>query len=439
MTSAMNVFPLKKSDFGSSFVFGAATAAYQIEGGQRDGRGTSIWDTFAATPGNTRNRESGVQACDHYERWPEDLDLIARAGFGAYRFSFAWPRVVPGGVGAVNRRGLDFYDRLIDGMLERGIKPFATLYHWDLPAELQDKGGWMNRDIAKWFGDYAGVIGKHFGNRLASVATLNEPWCTAWLGHMIGKHAPGYRDLRACTRAMHHVMLAHGTAIEALRAEGVSQLGIVTVLKAMQPATASEQDAAATRIEDALFNRWYMDSLFRGTYPEDLLEIIGPYMPEAWQDDMKTISAPLDWLGVNYYTRQICAHDPDVPLWQSKRVIGDLEKNDLGWEIYPQGLTDVLKRATEYTKLPLFVTENGITETNDKRRVLFYAQHLQAVKDAQAAGVDVQGYFAWSLMDNYEWAEGYTPRFGLIHVDYETQKRTPKGSFEAFAHLLANK
>lgn len=430
------MFPVKKSEFGEQFVFGAATAAYQIEGGQRDGRGQCIWDTFAATPGNTKGQESGRIACDHYGRWQEDLNLIQEAGLDAYRFSFAWPRIVPDGVGVVNAKGLEFYDRLIDGMLERGIKPYATLYHWDLPVALQDRGGWMNRDVAKWFAEYAATVGRHFGDRLAAVATLNEPWCTAWLGHMIGKHAPGYRDIRAATRAMHHVMLAHGCAIGALRSEGVGGLGIVTVLKAMQAASGSEPDAAATRIEDALFNRWYMDSLFKGEYPEDLLQIIGPHMPSGWQEDLKVISAPLDWLGVNYYTRQICAYDATVPLWQSKRVEGDLEKNDLGWEIYPEGLTQVLQRAKEYTSLPLYVTENGITENDDRRRVDFYAKHLLAVREAQKAGVDVRGYFAWSLMDNYEWAEGYTPRFGLLHVDYESQVRTPKGSYLAFQKML---
>jgi beta-glucosidase len=434
------MFDVQRKDFGAKFSFGAATAAYQIEGGQQDGRGSSIWDSFAATPGNTRNAESGHTACDHYERWGEDLDLLAGAGFDAYRFSFAWPRLLPEGRGVVNAKGLAFYDRLIDGMLERKLQPFATLYHWDLPSSLQDRGGWMNRDIAGWFGEYAALVARHFGDRLTTIATLNEPWCTAYLGHLTGRHAPGYRDLRAAARAMHHVLFAHGTAIDALRAEGARGLGIVSVLKDMQAASGSAQDAAAVRIEDALFNRWYMDGLFKGRYPAELVKILEPHLPEHWQQDLPVISRPLDWIGINYYTRQICQYDASVPVWHSRRVTGELEQNDLGWEIYPRGLTEVLLRvAREYTQLPIYVTENGISETDDTRRVKFYAEHLLALRDAQRAGVDVRGYFAWSLLDNYEWAEGYTPRFGLVHVDYETQKRTPKSSYRAFQKLLLGK
>ena len=432
------MFSVQRKDFGKDFVFGVATAAYQIEGGQTDGRGSSIWDTFAATPGNTKNGESGRIACDHYSRWPEDLDLIKAGGFDAYRFSFAWPRLLPEGIGTVNEKGVAFYDRLIDGMLERGLQPFATLYHWDLPSALQDKGGWMNRDIASWFADYAALVARRFGDRLATIATLNEPWCTAYVGHLAGRHAPGYRDLRACARAMHHVLFAHGTAVDALRAEGgAGKLGIVTVLKHMQPATSSAEDAAATRIEDALFNRWYMDGLFKARYPDDLAQLLAPYLPERWQDDLPVVARPLDWVGINYYTRQICAHDPSVPLLRSKKVSGELERNDLGWEIYPDGLTHVLERvAREYTQLPIYVTENGITENDDARRVDFYARHLLALRQAQRAGVDVRGFFAWSLLDNYEWAEGYTPRFGIVHTDYATQTRTPKGSYRAFQNML---
>jgi beta-glucosidase len=432
------VFSAQRKDFGPDFVFGAATAAYQIEGGQIDGRGSSIWDSYSGTPGNTKNGETGRDACDHYQRWPADLDLLRNGGFDAYRFSFAWPRLLPEGQGAPNQKGLDFYDRLIDGMLERGIRPFATLYHWDLPSALQDRGGWMNRDIAGWFADYATLIARRFADRLASIATLNEPWCTAYVGHYIGRHAPGYRDVRAMTRAMHHVLLAHGTAIAALRAERAKNLGIVTVLKHLQPLSNSAEDAAATDVEDAMFNRWYMDGLFKGSYPEVLVKLLEPHLPAGWQDDMAVVARPLDWIGINYYTRQIVQFDASVPLWRSKKVPGTLPKNDLGWEIYPEGLTHVLQRVTrEYTKLPIYVTENGISENDDTRRVDFYDQHLQALLTAQRAGSDVRGYFAWSLLDNYEWAEGYTPRFGIVHTDYATQVRTPKGSYLAFQRMLA--
>ena len=432
------MFSVQRKDFGSEFLFGVATAAYQIEGGQTDGHGSSIWDTFAATPGNTKNGESGRVACDHYGRWREDLDLIAGGGFDAYRFSFAWPRLLPEGTGNVNEKGIAFYDRLIDGMLERGIRPFATLYHWDLPSSLQDRGGWMNRDIAGWFADYATLVARRFGDRLATIATLNEPWCTAYVGHLAGRHAPGYRDLRACARAMHHVLFAHGTAIDALRAERTAAgLGIVTVLKDMQAATSSAEDAAATSLEDALFNRWYMDGLFKAQYPEELVRLLAPYLPDRWQDDLPVVARPLDWVGINYYTRQICAFDPNVPVWQTKRVNGDRERNNLGWEIYPEGLTRVLERVKrEYTRLPIYVTENGITEDDDTRRVDFYERHLLALREAQRQGVDVRGFFAWSLLDNYEWAEGYTPRFGLVHTDYATLARTPKGSYRAFQRML---
>jgi len=285
------MFTVQRSDFGKDFVFGVATAAYQIEGGQTDGRASCIWDSYAATPGNTRNGESGADACDHYTRWKTDLDLIRAGGFDAYRFSFAWPRLIPEGTGSVNPEGVAFYDRLIDGMLERGIRPFATLYHWDLPSALQDRGGWMNRDIASWFADYAALVAQKFGDRLASIATLNEPWCTAYLGHFIGRHAPGYRDIRAAARAMHHVLFAHGTAIDALRAESAKNLGIVTVMKDFQAASSSPEDAAATSIEDALFNRWYLDGVLRGEYPSELVALLEPHLSEKLQSKPTMLEA----------------------------------------------------------------------------------------------------------------------------------------------------
>ncbi|MFD1944391.1 GH1 family beta-glucosidase [Paradevosia shaoguanensis] len=433
------MFSVDRKDFGPNFVFGAATAAYQIEGGQIDGRGTSIWDTFSATPGNVKNADSGLNACNHYHRWPEDLDLIRDAGFDGYRFSFAWPRLIPAGTGAVNQAGIDFYDRLIDGMLERGIKPFATLYHWDLPSPLQDKGGWMNRDIASAFGDYASLVAQKFGDRLSAIATINEPWCVAFLSHFLGIHAPGYRDVRAAARAMHHVLLAHGTGIDALRAEGAKNLGIVLNLEKSEPASDKPEDLAATNLGDAIFNRWYLGGLFKGQYPEELTSILAPYLPEGFERDMPIVSRPLDWLGINYYTRGLYRASPSTPIFPIAKAEGSLEANDLGWEIYPQGLTDLLVRvSTEYTKVPIYVTENGMSEDNDERRIAYYDAHLKAVVDAQKRGADVRGYFAWSLLDNYEWAEGYSSRFGIVHVDYATQKRTPKGSYRSFQGMLHN-
>ena len=433
------MFSVNRGEFGPNFVFGAATAAYQIEGGQTDGRGSSIWDTFSATPGNVKNGDTGRIAVDHYHRWPEDLDLVRDGGFDGYRFSLSWPRLIPEGTGAVNQAGLDFYDRLIDGMLERGLKPFATLYHWDLPSPLMDRGGWMNRDIASWFAEYAALVARNFGDRLHATATINEPWCVAFLSHFLGVHAPGYRDLRAAARAMHHVLLAHGTAIDALRGEGAKNLGIVLNLEKAEAATDTEADRAAQNLGDALFNRWYLGGVFKGAYPEELTSLLGAYLPDNFERDMEVVSRPLDWVGINYYTRGLYAADPSAPLFHSRRVTGPLEKNDLGWEIYPQGLTDLLVRvSTEYTKLPIYVTENGMSEDDDSRRVAYYDAHLRAVQAAQQQGADVRGYFAWSLLDNYEWAEGYASRFGIVHVDYQTQKRTPKGSYRAFQGMLHN-
>ncbi len=436
------MFDLSRADFGEDFIFGVATAAYQIEGGQTDGRGSSIWDTFSATPGNVFAGDTGLEACDHYHRWQEDLDLIRDGGFDAYRFSFAWPRLIPEGTGAINQPGIDFYDRLIDGMLERGIKPYATLYHWDLPSSLQDRGGWMNRDIAKWFADYAVLIQKKFGDRLASIATINEPWCVAFLSHFLGLHAPGYRDLRAGSRAMHHVLYAHGAATEALHAEGAKNIGIVLNLSHAMPASDSEADRYATHLWDGAFNRWYLDGLLRGRYPEDIAAILAPYLPEGHADDMKVVSTPIDWLGINYYSRSLMVHDPSQPVFPVKGVDGPLEKTEMGWEIYPQGLTDLLTRISrDYARIPLYVTENGMAEVegvDDPRRVAYYRDHLKAVLDAKAQGVDMRGYFAWSLMDNFEWSYGYSKRFGIVHVDYQTQKRTPKASYRAFQEMLHN-
>jgi beta-glucosidase len=436
------MFSVDRKDFGPGFTFGAATAAYQIEGGQGDGRGPSIWDSFSATPGNVKNGDTGSIACNHYELWPQDLDLIRDAGFDGYRFSFAWPRLIPEGTGAVNQAGIDFYDRLIDGMLERDIAPFATLYHWDLPSALQDRGGWMNRDIAGWFADYAALVAQKFGDRLQATATINEPWCVAFLSHYLGIHAPGYRDIRAAAHAMHHVLFAHGTAIDALRANGAKNLGIVLNLEKSEAATDKPEDIAAMNIGDAIFNRWYLGGVLKGAYPEEVTNWLGEHLPANYQNDMAVVSRPLDWLGINYYTRSLYRAPTTAGGQLVEQVKGDLEKTDIGWEIYPQGLSDLLVRVSkEYTKIPLYVTENGMAEVegeDDPRRVRYYDEHLKAVLTAREQGADVRGYFAWSLLDNYEWAEGYNKRFGIVHVDYQTQKRTPKASYRAFQGMLHN-
>lgn len=436
----------KRADFPEDFEFGAATAAYQIEGNSFGGCGPSHWDSFAATPGNVVDGTDGSVACDHYHRFGGDLDLLKQGNFDSYRFSVSWPRVMPSGRGQVNTEGLDFYDRLVDAMLERGLKPYLTLYHWDLPQPLADLGGWRNRDIAAWFTDYSRIVMGRVGDRVAATATMNEMWCIAWLSHFIGAHAPGMRDIRAAARAMHHVLLAHGTALQAMRADGHGNLGAVLNLQYAAAGAPGEEHAAAAKLDDGIFNRWFLDGMFKGTYPDDVLAGLGPHMPRNWQDDMALISAPIDWLGINYYTRSRLLHDPSA-LWPHQRTAAaELPVTDMGWEVFPQGLYELLERVhRDYTKgLPIYITENGMANHDlvengavyDPQRMEFLDLHLAAVRQAIAAGVPVNGYFVWSLLDNYEWAFGYSKRFGMVHVEYATQKRTPKASFQAFAEAI---
>lgn len=431
-----------RSDFPQDFTFGAATAAYQIEGSQFGGAGLSHWDTFAATPGNIADHSSGARACDHYHLWETDLDLVRDAGFDAYRFSTSWARVMPDGK-TPNPAGLDFYDRLVDGMLARGLKPFLTLYHWDLPVALADQGGWQNRDTALRLADHARAVHAQLGDRVVSTATLNEPWCIAWLSHFLGHHAPGLRDIHAASRAMHHVLLAHGTTIQALRAEGAQNLGIVLNFETAHPLDDSPEAAASAARQDAIYNQWFIRALTGQGYPELALEGIEPHLPQGWQDDMNLIAAPLDWLGVNYYTRNLHGHAPG--LWPNDRTgTGLLPKTQMGWEIRPEGLTEFLTRlARDHVgQLPIYVTENGMAleagedVADDPRRVAFIGDHLRASRAALDQGVNLKGFFYWSLLDNYEWAFGYGPRFGIVHVDYQTMKRTPKSSWHAFRQML---
>lgn len=432
-----------RATFPEGFLFGAATAAYQIEGSRFGGAGPSHWDTFAATPGNVVRAEDGGLACDHYHRWPEDLDLIAAAGFDAYRFSTSWARVMPDGV-TVNPEGLDFYDRLVDGMVARSLQPFLTLYHWDLPAALSDLGGWRNRDTAFRFADFAETVARRIGDRVASVATINEPWCVAWLSHFHGAHAPGLRDIRAAARAMHHILLAHGAAMESLRGLGQPNLGIVLNFDHATPASDAPADLAAAAVQDAIFNRWFIEGLTKGTYPAEALAGLGPHMPTDWQADMGLIGGKLDWLGVNYYTRHIHAAAPGTPWPATREVPGPLGKTQMGWEIYPEGLQGFLTRlACDHVgDLPIYVTENGMAHADvvgvdDCLRESFIAQHFRAAQQAMAAGCNLQGFFYWSLLDNYEWAEGYEKRFGLVHVDFDSLARTPKASYHALKRALA--
>ena len=434
-----------RADFPDGFLFGAATSSYQIEGHAKGGAGSTHWDTFAATPPNVVRAENGDVACDHYTRWESDLDLLAQGNFDVYRFSTSWARVLPEGRGAPNPEGLDFYDRLVDGMLARGLKPAATLYHWELPSPLADLGGWANRDIAGWFADFAETLMGRIGDRVWSTATINEPWCVAWLSHFLGHHAPGLRDIRATARAMHHVLLAHGRATEAMRGMGLSNLGAVCNFEYAQPADDSAASHAAARLYDGYYNRWFLSGIFRGEYPAEVLEGLGPHMPQGWQDDFETISQPVDWIGLNYYTRKLIVAD-DGPWPSHHEVEGPLPKTAMGWEIYPEGLLYFLRQCVEYAGgLPIYVTENGLASPDlleggavrDTGRIDYLQRHIAQVRKALDEGLPVAGYFTWSLMDNYEWAFGYDKRFGLVHVDFDTLERTPKESFHALSRALA--
>jgi beta-glucosidase len=437
---------MRRSDFPDGFLFGAATAAYQIEGSGYGGAGPCHWDSFAATPGNVVRAEDGRRACDHFHRWEEDLDILQAGGFDAYRFSTSWARVMPEGRGAVNPEGIAFYDRLVDGMLARGLRPFQTLYHWEMPSALADLGGWTNRDVAGWFGDYVEAITRVLGDRVETVATINEPWCVSFLSHFLGHHAPGLRDIRATARAMHHVLLAHGVAVERLRGMGQRNLGIVLNFDRTLPADDSAGSRTAAARWDAIFNRWFIEGIAKGRYPAEALEGLAPHLPQGWEGDMAVISRPIDWLGVNYYTRSLMAEAPEVA-WPSIRPVqGDLPRTQMGWEIYPQGLEHFLTwlAETQVGQMPIYVTENGMAWDDrlengavyDPDRSGFIEGHLDAVRRAIDAGANVKGFFYWSLLDNYEWAFGYEKRFGLVHVDFETLKRTPKASFQALAAAL---
>ena len=435
-----------RADFPPGFEFGTATSSYQIEGSSFGGCGSSHWDTFAAAPGNTANGENGSIACDHYHRWPDDLDLVRDAGLDAYRFSISWARVQPHGKGAANPDGLDFYERLVDGMLERGLKPYATLYHWDLPSSLAALGGWQNRDVAGRFADYTDIIMGRIGDRVHAAATFNEPWCIAWLSHFLGHHAPGLRDIKATAHAMHHVLLAHGRSVQVMRALGVKNVGVVMNFEYAQPAGNSEESKAAAKLYDGIYNRWFLDGVFRKKYPEDVLAGLGPHMPDNWQDDFDTIAQSVDWLGINYYTRKLITDDGSG-IWPAvKEVRGPLKKTAMDWEVYPEGLYHFLTWAHEnYSKgLPIHITENGMASNdvitngkiNDAQRINYLNSHLVQVKKAISAGVPVMSYFIWSLMDNYEWSLGYDKRFGLVHVDFDTLKRTPKRSWHELGRVL---
>ena len=428
--------------FPDSFLWGAATAAYQIEGAAfENGKGLSIWDTFCHTPGHIQNGDTGDVACDHYHRWEADLDLMVDLGLQAYRYSVAWTRVLPGGRGKVNQAGLDFYRRLTDGLLKRGLTPMVTLYHWDLPQALQDAGGWASRDTAHAFAEYAQIVHDALGDRVAFWVTLNEPWCTAMLGYRDGLHAPGWHDEGAAFAATHHLLLAHGLGVQALRAAGArGQVGVALNLVSEVPASDDPLDIAATRRLDGTENRLYLDPLFHGRYPQDVLDDHRDISDFSFvQDgDLAVIATPMDFLGVNFYERHITRADPNDPQRGALFDYPGEARTAVGVGMNPEGLLDVLERLPrEYTALPLYITENGMAgddhadpegRVRDEARVAFFDGHLRAVQDALARNVDVRGYFAWSFMDNFEWQQGFAKRYGLVYTDYLTQRRVPKKS-----------
>ncbi len=429
------------------FVWGVATAAYQIEGSHDvDGRGESIWDRFSHTPGNTYLGQTGDVACDSFVRWPDDIALMKDLNVGAYRFSLAWPRVFPDGSGDVNHKGLDFYDKLVDGLLEASIAPFPTLYHWDLPQALENDGGWMKRDTAYRFAEYALVVADRLGDRVHDWWTINEPWCIAELGYRFGEHAPGHREPRGWLAAAHHVLLAHGLGMGAIRAASPdARVGIVINVDAVMPRSAHISDRAAASMVELQRNHWYLDPVLRGEYPAAAVEHHGWSQSEVEPGDIELIAAPMDHLGLNYYSRQVIQ---DESIEDSERpeplIEVDLPRTTMGWEVYPDGLRDLLiKYNRDFDLPPVYVAESGAAfpdefvdgSVHDEDRRSYLESHFAAAAAAAAAGVPLRGFFVWSLLDNFEWQHGYSQRFGLAWTDYETQRRIIKDSGHWFSSI----
>jgi beta-glucosidase len=438
--------------FPDGFTWGVSTSSYQIEGAvDEDGRGESIWDRFSHTPGKIVNGDTGDVATDHYHRWREDVEIMAEIGVNAYRFSIAWPRLFPEGRGRLNPSGIAFYDRLIDALLERGIRPFPTLYHWDLPQALEDRGGWRNRSTANWFTDYARATFERFGDRVTTWFTINEPWVVGSVGHHEGRHAPGLTDLRSSLVTDHHVLLAHGQAVRAYRDLGQGgRIGIVLNLSPTYPATESDADRQAAGWFDGYLNRWFLDPVLRGEYPRDMVELfegLAGSFDFIQAGDLDMIGSPTDLLGVNYYSWRLAGAGQDRELpWVVVPAPPDTPRSDGGWEVVPDRLTDLLVRIRDdYGDMPLVIAENGTIRNDgpgaddrvrDIERTRFIRDHLVAAHRAIEAGVKLEGYFHWSLLDNFEWAEGYWPRFGIVHVDFESQKRTIKDSGRYYASVI---
>lgn len=436
--------PLNSPMLSKEFTYGVATASFQIEGGA-DERLPCIWDTFCATPGKVIDGSDGKQACDHYSRWQDDVELISSLNVDAYRLSISWPRVITAD-GQLNQSGVDFYTNLMDALNAKGIKVYATLYHWDLPQHLEDKGGWLNRDTAYKFAEYTNLITKALGDRVYSYATLNEPFCSAFLGYEVGIHAPGIVGKEFGKKAAHHLLLAHGLAMKVLQKNCPNALnGIVLNFTPAYPASNSPEDVAASSFADDYFNQWYIKPIFDGQYPKILASLPIENHPEILPGDMEIISQPIDFLGINFYTRAIYKANVEEVFEQ---LPPPAPLTDIGWEIYPKAFSELLVRLNSlYTLPPMYITENGAAMddklvdglVNDQDRIDYYHAHLNEVNNAISQGVKIDGYFAWSLMDNFEWAEGYLKRFGIVRVDYDTQVRTIKDSGLAYKALISNR
>ena len=442
--------------FPEGFLWGTATSSYQIEGAwQEDGKGESIWDRFAHTPGKVLDGQTGDTACDHYHRWPDDVALMSSLGMQAYRFSIAWPGILPQGTGTVNQAGLDFYSRLVDGLLEAGIVPFVTLYHWDLPQAIQDRGGWTARLSVDAFVEYADVTSRHLGDRVNYWITHNEPWCASFLSYQIGEHAPGWQSWPAAIVASHHTLLSHGLAVPVIRANSAAaEVGITLNFTHYDAASESESDRRRQRQADGNFNRWFLDPLYGRHYPADMVADFAAagYLPDGLafveEGDLDAIAVKTDFLGVNYYTREITRDEHDQENWPQERFKAPLpERTAMDWEIYPEGFYALLNRLHfEYRAPKLYITENGCAysdgpdsdgETDDQARVDYLRRHFVAAHRAIQNGVPLAGYFVWSFLDNFEWAWGYSQRFGLVWVDYQTQERLPKASAKWYADVIA--
>jgi len=439
-------------EFPRHFLWGTATSAYQVEGSPlADGAGPSIWHRFAHTPNLVRDGANGDVACDHYRRYRDDVAVMRTLGTNAYRFSVSWSRVMPTGRGPVNPAGLDFYERLVDALLAAGIEPLVTLYHWDLPAGLDDRGGWLNPDIANWFAEYAAVVFRKLDGRIKMWSTLNEPWVVTDGGYLHGSLAPGHRNHFEAPIASHHLLRAHGEAVKVYRAEGRHRIGIVVNLEPKYPASNDPADRAAAGRADAYMNRQYLDPIFLGCYPEELAQLFGEAWPRWPADDFTLVRQPIDFLGVNYYTRSVTRFDAQAGALQASPVRQlRATHTETGWEVFAPALTDTLVWVKDrYGNPPIYVTENGAAffdppvldgdHLADPLRVDYLRTHIRAVHAAIDGGVDVRGYFVWSLLDNFEWSHGYSKRFGIVHVDFETQKRTPKDSALFYARVIASR